>query len=1331
MSDEEAGASATATQPRMPLPHQQANGSYNANVNSPPNATFTIQPPEQFDFSKPQQWEKWIRRFERFRLASNLHLSSEANQVNTLIYCMGDEADDILRGQALSDIQRQQYQAVRDALDTYFVPRKNIIYERARFNQRTQQANEAVDSFVTALYALAENCGYGALHDELIRDRLVVGLRDISLAERLQMDKDLTLEKAVNQARQSEVIKKQQTDIRGENKLEIDAVTAKHREQKRSTFKPRRERKHTTTDKTPNGRSCYRCGKTPAHGKGQCPAKETICHSCGKRGHFSKVCKSVKSVHVIETEECDDTPVFLGSVDAGSDPWFADLTIRNHKVRFKIDTGADVSVIPAQMYYCINQNETGLCEPDRPLFGPGGTPLDVLGMSRETICKGEQEIQENVYVIKNLHIALLSRPASVKLNLVCRADCIDMNVLNENYPKLCQGLGLMQQPYTIKLKPNAVPFSLATPRRVPIPLLGKVKRELERMESMGVISRVEEPTEWCAGMVPVPTKNDSVRICVDLTHLNEAVCREKYILPSVEQTLGSLAGAKVFSKLDANRGFWQVPLSPESAHYTTFITPFGRFYFNRLPFGIASAPEHFQRRMSVILNGLPGVVCHMDDILIWGQDQQEHNARLHTVLNKLQEAGVTLNLEKCDLSKQEVKFLGHVLSAAGVQPDPEKIRAVTAMKEPSNISEVRSFLGMVNQLGKFIPGLAEKDKPLRDLLSKKNQWVWSCAQQKAFNQLKGDLTSTPILALYDPNKELKLSADASSYGLGAVLFQQEGEQWRPVAYASRSLTETEQRYAQVEKEALGLTWGCERFKDFLIGRHFSLETDHKPLVSLLGQQALTELPPRIQRFRLRLMRYSYTISHIPGKEILTADALSRAPVDHDPDSKATAELLEDTNIYVEEIVKCMPATPSYITQLREQLKTDSICSDVMAFCQSSWPEYSHLTGPIKAYWPHRDTLTVHDNLLLKGTRLVIPTAMRHSVLIALHEGHQGMSRCRERARETVWWPGLSGQINDLVKNCTICIKERTNPVEPLMPSQLPERPWQKVGADLFTFNNSNYVLLVDYYSKFVEIAKLTPTRSEDVIVHLKSIFSRHGIPELLYSDNGPQFSSQQFKDFAAAYGFMHVTSSPGFAQSNGEAERHVQTVKSLLKKAKDPYLALLAYRATPLANGYSPAQLLMGRRLRTPVPQLPSLLNPSLPNGATVLTKARERVMKDSAAYNRRHRVTELPPLSPGQPVWITDTRREGTVISSHSTPRSYIVETPSGAIRRNRHHLQPLPDATPKLQTPSTPVRPTENALLASNLSAATTLTPKIADAGPVRTRAGRVVIKPQRLDL
>ncbi len=1172
---------------------------------------------------------------------------------------------------------------------------------------------------------------------------LVVGLRDTSLAERMQLDEDLTLEKAVNMARQSEVIKRQQTDLRVGSRMDIDAVT-KGRRPKPFTPKSPHQPKHPSTKPQPSSDrqpTCYRCGRSPGHAKTQCPAREVTCHACGKRGHYSKVCKSTKTVHVVETENNDDTPLFLGSVDAGLEPWYADLTIRNHQVRFKIDTGADVSVIPAQTYYAIAESSTQLAKSDRPLFGPGRIPLSVLGRYRESLCKGEQVIQEDVYVVNDLNVALLSRPASIKLKLVYRADSIDKSEMEESYPKLCQGLGMMQQPYTIKLRPDAIPYSLATPRRVPIPLLDKVKAELKKMEDIGVISRVVEPTDWCLGMVPVPTKTGSVRICVDLTRLNEAVCREKYILPSVEQTIGSLAGAKVFSKLDANRGFWQIPSSPESARYTTFITPFGRFYFNRLPFGIASAPEHFQRRMSMIIDGLQGVVCHMDDILIWGKDQQEHDVRLHTVLRKLQEAGVTLNMEKCELSRAEVKFLGHILSADGVQPDPDKVKAVMSMKEPSNTGEVRSFLEMLNQLGKYIPGLAEKDKPLRDLLSTKYQWVWGCAQQKAFEQLKNDLTSPPVLTLYDPNKELKMSADASSYGLGAVLLQKEGDEWKPVAYASRSMTDTEQRYAQVEKEALGLTWGCERFRDFLIGRHFAIETDHKPLVSLLGHQALTELPPRIQRFQLRLMRYSYTISHTPGKALFTADTLSRSPISQNSSTKQTdKDLMKDTNIYVDEIVNSMPASSTYMAQLRKRLQEDSVCSEVMSYCQCEWPDRSKLSGPVKAYWPDKDVLTVHDGLLLMDSRLVIPTAMRNSVLDALHEGHQGMTRCRERARETVWWPGLSSQLNELVRNCKTCIKERANPVEPLMPSELPERPWQKVGSDLFTLSHDNYLLIVDYYSRYVEIAKLTPTRSQDVIVHLKSIFARHGVPEYFFSDNGPQYSCQQFKDFAAAYGFTHVTSSPRFAQSNGEAERHIQNVKKMIKKAKDLYLALLAYRATPLANGYSPAQLLMGRRLRTPVPQHPSLLTPELPDSTVVAAKERERREKDTASFNKRHRVRDLSHLAPGQPVWITDTKSQGTVVSSHTAPRSYIVDVPTGSIRRNRHHLVPFPETVPHSPhppTPSTPPQPGEPTQGSPGRPESPTQTPKAHTPvrtfthGPTTTRFGRVVVKPHRLDL
>lgn len=290
------------------------------------------------------------------------------------------------------------------------------------------------------------------------------------------------------------------------------------------------------------------------------------------------------------------------------------------------------------------------------------------------------------------------------------------------------------------------------------------------MEQQGVITKVEEPTELCAPMVVVPKHKGIVSICTDLTEQNKSVMREKNPLPSVEDTLDQLAGAKVFSKLDSNAGFWQMPLSKDSSLLTTFITPFGRYCYNRLCFGISSAPEHFQKRMTRILEGLEGVLCLLDDVLIWGGTQTEHDERLRKTLSRLQEAGVTLN-NKCEFSKSKITFLGQVIKASGVSADPDKVRAVRAMPEPSNVSEVRRFLGMTNHLGKFLPHLAEKTCPLRDLLRKSRAWIWGPQQQQAFDGIKADLTTPPGLALYDPNAETLVSADSSSFGMGTVLLQ--------------------------------------------------------------------------------------------------------------------------------------------------------------------------------------------------------------------------------------------------------------------------------------------------------------------------------------------------------------------------------------------------------------------------------------------------------------------------------------------------------------------------------------------------------------------------------
>ena len=478
---------------------------------------------------------------------------------------MGDEADDILASFGLNEADSKKYDVVKGKFENYFIKKRNVIFECAKFNQRIQEKGETVDQFITVPYQLAEHCNYGGLWDEMIRDRIVVGLHDAKLSLRLQMDEALTLEKAISTARQSESIKKQQAVVRGQDSAtqSVEVIRFKKfaRKDNRRVINRPKVTKYgdIPINKPGKTKSCTRCGRIPSHPKHQCPAREATCHKCTKKGHFQAFCRSKNTVgEVFSDSDSDIDKGFLGVIEDDSshidtvqevhrNPWHVSLHINGATVEFKIDTGADVSVVPKSL---LNKLKiTSLKQSKKNLQGPGSNTLAVQGKFTAVVTYKRKKVTEDIYVIQNLRTPLLGRPAIEKLGLLSRVNNIEekSSTVMSEFPKLFKGLGSLEGEYRIELKQNATPFALSTPRRVAIPLMWKVKKELEAMEKMGIITRVNQPTDWCSGMVVVPKSNGKVRICVDMTKLNENVRREQHVLPSVEHTLAQLGDARMFS----------------------------------------------------------------------------------------------------------------------------------------------------------------------------------------------------------------------------------------------------------------------------------------------------------------------------------------------------------------------------------------------------------------------------------------------------------------------------------------------------------------------------------------------------------------------------------------------------------------------------------------------------------------------------------------------------------------------------------------------------------------------------------------------------------------
>lgn len=1237
---------------------------------------IAVKPPEPlvFDNNLCTNWKLFKQKWANYAILTNLEKQDVKYQVALLLHTLGDAA--LQRYNGFSFSTEEDARTTKDIIDKfeqYVVGEINETYERFMFNNRKQQENETFDEFLSAIRVLIKTCSYCKdCIDSLLRDRIILGLKDNQLQELLLRERKLTLEKCIDTCRAAEYAQIKRKEFRPE------IVNKIHHNKKSFETKKEEGKKE---------KSCKYCGKKHKFTKELCPAWGKTCSKCKKRNHFANKCSSFKikkedSIHQLNSDEEE----WVNKIGDLSKDIKCVMIINGKEVNFQLDTGATVNILPKQY-------ATGIEPCKKVLKMWNGSTFEPIGLHREHVINPKNNKKYNIEFIivdKEHFQPLLGLKAvqAMKLITVQEKEFQSVNLvgLTDYSDVFSEGIG--ELPGVVHLQTDHdIPPSTMPVHRVPIALRDKLKEELDRLENKGVIRKVTEPTLWTSNIVCVEKPNGKLRLCLNPLELNKALKRPRYIMPNLEEVLHELNGATVFSKFDLQNGYWHISLDKESSLLTTFQTNFGRYCFLRLPFGLNVASEIFQLKMKQSFEALPGLINVADDVVIFGKDIKEHDENVKIFLQKCKDLKVKLNKEKMELQCQEITFMGHKISKDGVKPDFKKIQAIVDLKEPSNKEELKRFLGMCNYQMKFVKDYATISEPLYALLKNDVPWNWTARQDAALKELKNLLTKAPTLKIFDSTKPVQIECDSSKFGLGAVLMQGSSA----IAYASRTLNAAERNYAQIEKEMLAVIWSLEKFHHYVYGRKITVYNDHKPLEAI-RKKPLHKAPKRLQSMLLRAQRYNFDLIYKPGTKIPVADTLSRAPLE------TTEHDNKEINIVCG--IHTLPIKGTCLEKIQDASTKDEEILALKQMITKGWPEDRVDVSPIiRSYFDYRDELGIQDGVVVRGERIVIPKVMRKEMKDKIHLGHLGINSCLRRARELIFWPGMSTEIRQFISGCHTCLSySDRRPQEAIKWHEVAERPWQKVGIDLFVLEGRNYLVTVDYFSQFIEVDYLPDTKSATVIGKVKHHFARYGAPETVVTGGDTQLRSDEFNKFCEAWDIKHKQTSPYNSKSNGQVESAVKIIKKIMKKSlfakEDPYLGLLNYRNTTLENvGKSPAQLLLGKRTRTLVPTSSSLFKPSF-NSYSEITQRKEDVRQKKSECD--HKKIALPEYKKGDVIYMQPHKKNETwkkaVVTKTLTPRRFEVTTDNGQTYvRNRMFLRGTPhqqNITTHIPDVSTPTK-------------------------------------------
>ncbi len=1337
-----------------------------------------------------------------------------AKELAALTFALPKETRIVLRNtiQWADDEDKTNPQLTLKKLGEYYQGTKNIIHERVEFNQMKKESEEKVNQWHTRCNEQGIRCEYcDKCTPQLIRDRFIVGIGDDQLMTKLVnsavRNPRIPLTDIVVQAQQHEATTDRiQTISSTMSRLNEEVHYADSRKKHQS--QPSRSRIKNTSKR------CSWCAGPADHRKEDCPAKGKQCYGCGRLDHLKVAClhpnpkwrnQRQEVRHTTEYDEesyefqnfsvdvKDDNTVHHSELKAraravGRDnryqhrrgkKYFAIIDIavngRNanfHKMKFQIDCGATCNIIPysylrqlgeitvnptsstMHMYSgdCVRPKGTVdlLCRKNGhqlslPFFiveGPNfdnkppilsGTDCEIL----ELITISADEIYTTDHI---------TSPSVGKNHLSVQS-------IRSSYSDVFHGLGSIGEPVHIQMDPEVRPVQAGL-RRYPVNKVPAISNRIREMIADGYLTAVSEPTPWCSPMTVVDRPGKKLRICMDpVRTLNKAIKRPIHPMPTLEENLHKLTHAKCFTLVDALSGFTQVKLDDESSLLTTMHSPIGRVRWLRLPFGISSAPEEFQRRQQDVLDGLDGVINVADDILVYGsgtsqeEAEKDHDKHLINLMNRCRERNLKLNPEKFKFKLKEVPFMGHRVTAEGLKVCKEKIEAITKMPTPEDKKAVLRFLGMCNFLAQFIPKLSETCSPLREISGASHEFSWSSVQQKAYDEVKAKVAHSCSLQYFDPTLPVTLQVDASDYGIGSALLQN----GRPVAYSSTTLSKSERdNYAQIEKECLAIVHAMTRWDQWLYGHHNILvESDHKPLETIF-KHPVTQAPKRLQKMMVKLSRYTFNIQYRKGSTMWLADTLSRAPLKRHETSIPEFEVFAAD--YMNTDSKPDRIEDHTFRLIQRATADDPVLSHLIPCIRHGWPtEKSHLPVELTPFWTYRCELIVIDGVIYKGHKVIVPAIMRPRMLEKIHAAHQGIEKSVMNATDTLFWPSIRSDIRTVCENCRVCAEyTRQHQKEPMKHHPIPCLPWQYVSQDLFHHGDHNYLVTVDHYSDYFEVDSLCDTLATTVVKATKKVFARHGSPMVCLTDNGPQFISRQYKDFCDLWNFRHITSSPYHSQGNGRAEAAVKAAKNLLKKCKDPLLGLLHLRNTPTkGHETSPCQRIFSRRTRTSLPVAESLLKPSNTSSQSVQDEIEEIRHHAKQSYDKSAG-PELPELALGQKVYIRPPPTQhgkpwqhGQVIEKPA-PRSYVVKTEGQSVaRRNRCHLRAStttmqPNLRPQEYVPSSdaPIEASTGVMhsppVAVNRDNASYAAgnPVLSDAEPYKTRSGRVSKAPEKYE-